>query len=377
MNILWFVDKQFDIALDRSTWVEIIKYLQKNNNVYLITGYKKNKYQFDELDNNIIYIKSYQYSYINRIMFYYNQIKSLKKIIEVYKPNIFFFNTVNFILINKISKFKKKYDYKAFLDIRTLPVNFSNLKNYISKLLLKNTLRISSKNFDGITYITEELRQYCQKKYNLSPHVSVVWSSGVNPELFKRSEGKKDFKKFRIIYHGNIARNRGLDNVVKAMSLLRCSNFEFLLLGNGDGLQYLKKLVSELRMEDKIFFYKIIPYNKVSEFLNSCDVGILPFPNWPGWNVSSPIKLFEYLACGLPVIVTKIPAHKNVLWGKDFAFWAEDSSPDEIAKAIKKVYNAKDRLDKLSQSARNFVIHNYTWEKQAYKLDEFLILQNQ
>jgi glycosyltransferase involved in cell wall biosynthesis len=100
-------------------------------------------------------------------------------------------------------------------------------------------------------------------------------------------------------------------------------------------------------------------------------VGILPFQDWHGWNVSSPIKLFEYLACGKPVVVTDIPAHRNVLKDAEFAFWARQSSPEHIAGAIRQAYERRKDFGHMASNARQFVMGEYTWERQAEKLKLF------
>ena len=98
----------------------------------------------------------------------------------------------------------------------------------------------------------------------------------------------------------------------------------------------LKDLSYKLRLENKVNFHTPVSHKEVPKYINRSDAGILPFPDWPGWNTSSFLKLLEYLACGKPVIATRIPAHTSVLDGRNFAFWALTSSPESIAAAIEK-----------------------------------------
>jgi len=352
--------------------IEIIKYLQENNEVNLVTGYRDNKIQFDELNNKINYIESPRIPFLNRFVSYYNQIKNLKEYIKKCKPEILLFNTTNFLLLKKANNLKEKYRYRTFLDIRTLPVSSANFRNSLNYFLFKKSLKIASRDFDGISYITEEMKNYCQKKFDLPKHKSVVWTSGVDINLFKPGDDEDDKKTFRLIHHGSIVDNRGLDKVIKALNLLRNYDIELFLLGSGNGVAELKGLASKLKLEEKVIFHTRIPYKEVPRFINKADAGILPFQDWPGWNTSSPIKLFEYLACGKPVIVTSIPAHINVLQGKDFVFWAKKSSPDELARAIKEAYAKRKQLKRKVQEAREFVIKNYTWEKQTKKFEKFI-----
>ncbi|MHA1292003.1 MAG: glycosyltransferase family 4 protein [Promethearchaeota archaeon] len=372
MKILWYINKQFDTSLDKSTWLEITRYLQKNNDVFLVSGFKREKIQFAELNNDIIYINSIKIPILNRIIFYYNQVRYFEKSLEDFKPEILLFNTQNFILLKRATKLKKKYRYKSFLDIRTLPVYSSKVKNSLEYFLFGKSIRIASEEFDGITYITKEIKRYCENKFRLPRHKSIIWTSGVNTDLFKPEDVKDKTKTFRIIYHGIITDNRGLENVIKAMDLLKDYDVELFLLGDGKGLSQLKKLTIRLKQEERVIFHPPIPYERVPEFINRANIGILPFPDLIAWNTSSPIKLFEYFACGLLVISTKIPSLYEILQGKNLVFWAESSEPVDIARAIKQAYDSRDRINVLGKKARELTIMNYTWIKQANKFEKFI-----
>ena len=100
--------------------------------------------------------------------------------------------------------------------------------------------------------------------------------------------------------------------------------------------------------------------------------GFYLFPSCDAWNTSSPIKLFEYLACGRPVIVTNIPAHRDVLNGKPYAFFSADASPVALADTIRKAHAAREQFAELGAMARNQVEQHHTWAQQASRLNTFL-----
>jgi glycosyltransferase involved in cell wall biosynthesis len=157
-------------------------------------------------------------------------------------------------------------------------------------------LQIASGNFDGITYITDEMRRYCVEKYGLPQHRSEVWSSGVDIEHFRPDSIRKEQSIFRLFYHGTVADNRGLQNVIHALALVKNKEIRFTILGKGTGVKEIKRLCEKLDLGDRVELLHPVPYEDVPYYVNRSDAGILPFPNWPGWNTSSPIKLFEYLA---------------------------------------------------------------------------------
>jgi len=371
IRVLWFDDMEFDLLPHKSRLVEIIAHLQEDCAVQLLAYYRHQRVQPKVFHNKIVYYNSSKIPYIKRLTRHISQCRIFRSMLESFRPNIVLFDCDNLILLKYAVSVRQKYKLKLIFDVRTLPVDRRVLRNWINGKLWGSCLRYAAKHFDGITYITELMKQHCIKKYRLHPHPNIVWTSAVNPQLFCPSGETLPSGPFTILYHGIIAKQRKIDNVVKAVSLLEDIDIRFVLLGDGDGLEDLRQLVEDLGIQNRVSFNRPVSYEEVPEWINRCDAGILPFQSWDGWNVSSPIKLFEYLACGKPVIVTDIPAHRNVLRDSDFAFWAKQSTPQDIAEAIRQAYSKRGDFQHLGLEARKLVLENYTWAEQAKKLEQF------
>lgn len=370
-RLLWIVEKEIDIQHNKTRIIEIINNLEKDYSIKLLTGYRYKKIHPEILNNKIIYYESSRIPYIKRLTRYINQCRILKSILKSFNPEIVLFNSRNLLLLRYAAFKRKKYNLKLIFDVRTLQVEPSTLKNRINNTLLGYCLKTAVKFFYGITYITEPMKEYCIKNYRLHEHKSTVWTSGVNTELFTATNRESAPEAFTILYHGSIAKRRNIDNTIKALSMIKELNIHLILLGDGDGLEHMKKLVLKLGIKDSISFILPVPYIEIPKWINRCDAGILPLQNWPAWNVSSPIKLFEYLACSKPVIVTDIQAHRSVLNNSEFVFWIKQSSPDDIKEAILQAYNKRNELKALGLEASRFVKNKYTWAKQAEKLKQF------
>lgn len=374
MKIIWILDQQLDTAFSANKWKEIVKYLQERHNITFYAKYKYKKIQVAEIVKGIHYFKSSKIPYLHRLISYIDQLKKYEKIIKKYLPDFVLFNTHNFFLIQKVIDLKELYKPKLILDVRSLVVGPNKIRRFLDEFFFRNTLKIAASGFDGITYITEEMKNYCAKKYNLKEHKSCIWSSGVNANLFRPMDqiNKGTDDKMNLIYHGSIVSNRGIQNVIEAISKLQLKNIYFSILGAGEGSAEISRKIKYCGLINRVKILKPVPYEEVPSIINAHDIGILPFACWPGWNTSSPIKLFEYLACGIPVIATRIPAHINALRNKNFVIWADSASPDDIAEAIIRAYKKRSQFGTMGKEARDFVINNYTWEKQAQKLDLFL-----
>jgi len=370
-KILWLTDNEFDTQRYTSRLVEVISHLQKSCEVQLVTSYTHEKVQPAEFHNKIVYYKMAKLPYAKAVTRFLAQCRIFRKMVKAFRPDIVIFNALNPFLVRYAGTLRRKHEMRVICDVRTFSVSYNVYRNRVFDMLLASCLRYAATHLDGITYITEEMRRYCIEEYGLRPHASTVWTSGVNPELFSPSKAASTSGGLTILHHGTIARRRNIESLIKALPLVSGLDVRLRILGDGDGLQDLIQLVERLGLDKQVSFEEPVSYEEVANRINACDVGILPFNDWEGWNVCSPIKLFEYLASGKPVIVTNIKAHRNVLKDSPCAFWANQGSPEDIARAIRQAYDKRKELKSLSDEARKVVLADHTWARQADKLRRF------
>jgi glycosyltransferase involved in cell wall biosynthesis len=122
-----------------------------------------------------------------------------------------------------------------------------------------------------------------------------------------------------------------------------------------------------------VIIHEAVEYEQVPAFISMCDVGIIPLPDYSYWRPQSPLKLFEYLSMKKVVIVTDLPAHRNVLDNLECGIYLSSVKPEIIAKGIEYAIDNKDKLGDWGNSGRNIVLSNYTWEKIAENLEHYLL----
>ncbi len=273
---------------------------------------------------------------------------------------------------------KKKKPY-FILDLRTVPVDLKGtLRHRINVLRFKSSIRMALGFLDGLTVISEKLKQDIVRDYNCSKDQVSVWTTGVDPSHFdpatvgdmRKTLGIED--RFVVMYHGIFSPFRGLQQVIRAISLLKDNypDLLFILLGKGEAKGELESLVVELGLHDHVLIHPPVKFKEVPKFINSADCGILPFPDREWWNTSGPLKLNEYLAIGKPVVLTEIAAHKAVFDNEPFGFYSKNEDPVNLAGAIEAVRNVEDR-ETLNKKAREFALKRLTWEKQAQNITSF------
>lgn len=223
------------------------------------------------------------------------------------------------------------------LDIRTLPVSIKGFKRHLDWWLFwRIPIRRFALRASSFSFITKRLRDEIERSFSISFPEHCIWQSGVNAEFFRagvRTSTSND--KFRIFYHGSISLERGLDLVIRALAIQDLPfPLEFVVIGDGPGRTQLETLVRDLGVEHLVVFPGYVAYENVPSEVASADICICPLPDRLEWNVSSPLKVLEYAAARKPLILTPIPAHKDVFDKCSFVTWTEGYEPRHFLEAI-------------------------------------------
>jgi glycosyltransferase involved in cell wall biosynthesis len=106
----------------------------------------------------------------------------------------------------------------------------------------------------------------------------------------------------------------------------------------------------------------------VPEVLAKVKVGVIPLQPIPNYREAYPVKLFEYMAAGLPVIATDVPRWRELLEAHDCGLCFPAGSPRGLGEAIAAVLADDERARGMSERARRAAEQHYSWESQATAL---------
>lgn len=272
-------------------------------------------------------------------------------------------------------------EVRFVLDIRSPPVDLNPRTGWMKEIEYRGGVFLANHFFDGITAITHSLKDDIVRQHRISPQRIGVWSSGASlsrfdPEQAQALDDVEQFHgKFVVIHHGVLSLHRGMQQTIDAFELLQDEYPDILLflLGDGPAKKILIDRVQQKELESHVYFHDPVPYHAVPDYLAWADVGIIPLPDIPWWRVSSPQKLMEYLAMQKPVILSDIPAHRNVVGEAGFAVYLSEITPQKIAEGIVELYNRRADLDTLGREGRIIIEKEYTWRAQARRLEAFLL----
>lgn len=138
-----------------------------------------------------------------------------------------------------------------------------------------------------------------------------------------------------------------------------------------------KRIYSEIALEEVIHPNQVIFTGHVAPtlvpfYLKAADILVIPFSEAEqlAYYVS-PIKLFEYMASGRPIVASDLPSIRDIVQDGETALLVEPSNPKALAEGIKRVLDDPDLAKKISGQAYGEV-QQYSWEERARKTLEFI-----
>src|SRR3989344_6115898 len=160
-----------------------------------------------------------------------------------------------------------------------------------------------------------------------------------------------------------LEQEKGLKTMIEALSLLDKETKMAFIGGDEAEVKEYKSLAQRFNVLPQCIFIGYQPYKRMIEYMKAMDAVVLPSPDKPLAHYSSPLKLFEYMASGRPIIASNLPAIREVLNDKNALFFKPESG-DDLARAIKMIKASPALGYHLSRQALADV-KNYTWTSRA------------
>ncbi|MGZ7210395.1 MAG: glycosyltransferase family 4 protein [Methanobacterium sp.] len=280
--------------------------------------------------------------------------------------------------IHTINKAKKE-GLKIVIDVEDMPTYANNFPYKFFNFYIKKRYNELLRSADKIICISEYLKRELISDFNIEGEKIDVIHNGVDMSFFKRDEAAKESlrKQYGVteddvvfIYSGAIVDWSGaiscLDSFKKVIQ--ENPNIKVFFIGNGD-IEQLQNKIKELKLEKNAKYLGYFPFEKMPELLSVGDVGLLPFKKDPLTEAASPIKIFEYMSMGMPVISTDVMGTKEVIKDSYNGILVKDDG--ELVSAITKISEDKDFYKKLKEKSFE-TVKMYDWTFLAKRFEEIL-----
>lgn len=257
------------------------------------------------------------------------------------------------------------------MDTRTVPmapVMVALWKDQLRALFQILMHRLANCWADGQMTITQRMAKTVRIP---SQQLWGTWPSGVNLDRSVPAQVARRWplpgEPICLIYIGVLHYERNLMTLSRAVEKANAEGMAFVLSLVGDGTERADLEEFADQTEGRIRIVPPVPHEQVWEVLAQAHAGVLPFPDEEKFQVSSPIKLFEYMAAGLPILATRIACHTDVVGSGEYTFWAEDASVEGLLAAMRLVWQNRDSLSKMGSQAAT-AAQAWTWHESAKRL---------
>lgn len=261
------------------------------------------------------------------------------------------------LVLKRLGRVKKAVYYTIDL----YPQRFNNkFINWVYHKLDKYCVRLCDETWN----VSPFLAKYRARNGMTSPAYSRQFTVPIGiwfDEIERVPVGK--VKKAKIAYVGHLKALYGVDLAIRALPLIRKNipNVNLGIIGGGEQQEELQELASKLEVMDCVKFYGWKEKKEAEKLLADAAIGLAPFNTFVDEKIKNadPAKIKDYLALGLPVVMTNAPLNAKAI-AKLRCGIVIDYTPESLAKAVVKLLSNKKLWAEYRKNALEYV-QQFNW----------------
>jgi glycosyltransferase involved in cell wall biosynthesis len=252
-------------------------------------------------------------------------------------------------------------------------------KNQLSKLFFAQIIHqlqlFVYKRSSGLIFNNELLEIHFKKNYNLR-NKTISISNGCDINTFypmgvaysKEKLGLNEKKRY-LLFLGRISIWHGIEKILDIFCKFNFSNLSLLIVGESQNKKYYRELKTRYK-SDNIIFTGSVNHSQALFFFNASELLLIPVNNIrisPG----SPLKLFDAIACGKPVVVQEnTPGYSNIVHDYKLGLVTDYNNISKASSDINKFIKKLSYTDYVSHN-RSVATNYFSWDKIIKRWLEF------
>ena len=275
------------------------------------------------------------------------------------------FHDPELFIVGLMLKFHgKKIIFDSHEDVPNQMLDNSYLAFFIRYPLSKMIAlleKIICPRLDGIVAATPTIR----KKFKNTNLVDIKNFPSISQSLILSNKVNSK----SICYAGSISKKRGIMEIVESLHYAE-SKIRLSLAGNFNQSKLKENVMGSIYW-DRVDYFGYLNRDKIFQMYNESFAGLVILHPTICYIDSLPIKMFEYMLSGLPVIASNFQLLREILEGNDCGFCVDPFEPKEIGKAINYLYENPAKANEMGQNGRKLIEKKYNWQLEENKLDKF------
>lgn len=326
--------------------------------VFLVSAY-----QSDALPGDVKFIHAGSKSRgrISRMLFTAKEVYKAAKAVDA---EIYHFHDPELLRFGlKLKRQGKKVVYDAHEDVprqimakfwipkifrKLISVCFEKYENYVAKRL------------SAVVVSTPHIRK---RFIQVHPKTIDVCNYPLMTELMEPTSW--DEKQNEFCYVGGISVVRGIQELMDTLALL--PEFRMNLAGNFSNAE-LEEQIKAKEAWNRVEFYGYVGRKELLSIFQRSKIGMVTLLPTPNHMESLPIKMFEYMSAGIPVISSNFPLWEEIVGENKCGVCVDPTQPEQMAKAIEWIVSRPEEAKKMGENGRLAILEKYNWGIEKEKL---------
>jgi len=203
--------------------------------------------------------------------------------------------------------------------------------------------------------------------YGMNPEKTIVFPWGVDLDHFTKKEERESKEGFVLFCNRSWETRYGVDVLARAFVKVaqQRDDVRLLLLSGGSQGAHIRKILQSGGVEEYVTYGGQVSQTDLPRWYHMADLYISP-----SHVDGSSVSLMEALACGLPCLVSDIPANKEWVFEDENGWLFRDGDADHLAEKILAAMNQREELPEIGTAARMSAEKRADWKKNAAALME-------
>ncbi len=231
---------------------------------------------------------------------------------------------------------------------------------------------------DAIIAVSTQLREHALG-LGVEPERVHVMPNGVNPDRFRPSNPDRKLRRRLGLnggpvlgFVGGLRPWHGVEVLPELFARLAAGRDELRLLIAGDGplRRDLEREFERRHLEERVVITGLVPHEEVPALIRQFDIALAPYGQPEHAFYFSPLKLFEYMACGAPVVAPGLGQISDVLSDGETGLLYPPGDLEALAAQCERLLRDAELRQKLGLAAVKEVRARFTWERNATRVVE-------
>ena len=299
----------------------------------------------------------------NRIKRYLFTSKAvLKKAISI-DADVYHFHDPELLSVgNRIVALGKLVIYDVHEDLPRQILTKEYIPKFLRKIVSRLVERHENRKVKNISYVITATDFILKRFQKYNPNLVTIKNYPIIETMLQNIDWST--KANKLCYIGALSPVRGIREMVDVMEFV---DADLNLVGSFDTESFYNQ-VKESSGWNKVIEHGYLPRDKAGKILAESKIGFVLLYPTVNYKDALPVKMFEYMASGIPFVITNVPLWRDIVEGSNCGICVNPFNTKEIADAINRLLNNPDLAQSMGENGKRAIVEKYNWETEEQKL---------